>query len=335
VTTCGAAVAFGAMCERLWFPTFSGCEKVEPHGDHPRKCNHIVLTWIREMKNIPIVTFDTSAHNRLAPKDGPLAESVLAKIKSEMFIRFAGISIDELYATTDSARRATLLGACRRLQQGEGDCIYPQDQVLKLLIEAHVKDPGHFDWTAVEVVSGEYMHEISAGEWINDEDLITEHRNNLRARLKGFECIFKSLPLGLQHAFESNGEAPPTTYREFLGFLKSDKKLMGGICKGIYDRVAGTDVSKDVFLEFLDVCPPFRAFNYAIDMSHYDRLVRNEDGERFKSGCNDLLMAIYLPYCNRFVTADRMQEKCLREIASVSGLGTEVVFYDDFYDSIN
>jgi hypothetical protein len=286
------------------------------------------------MENIPIVTFDTSAHNRLAPKDGPLAELVLARIKSEMFFRFAGISIDELYATTDSARRATLLGSCRRLQQGESDCIYQQDQVLKLLIEAHVKEPAHFDWTAVEVVSGEYINEISAGKWINDEDLITEHRNDLRARLKGFECIFKSLPPGLQHAFEANGEAPPTTYREFLGFLqKSD--LMTGLCKGVYDRVAGTDVSKKMFFEFLDVCPPFRAFNYAIEISHFDRVVRNEDGERFKSGCNDLFMSIYLPYCNWFVTADRMQEKCLREIASVSGLGTEVVFYDDFCDSLD
>jgi hypothetical protein len=286
------------------------------------------------MENIPIVTFDTSAHNRLA--DDVLAEPIQRRIRSDMLFRFAGISIEELYATKDPVRRATLLNSCKRLQEGESDCVYPQDQVLKLLIEAHAKGPDHFDWTAAEVISSEYIHEISAGNWVNDEDLITEHRKEHFARLKGFECMFKRFRAEIQPAFDADGEARPKTYREFLDFLqKSDQKLLAGLCNGMYDRCAATRVSKEQFLQFLDVCPPFRAFNFAMHMSHYDRSVRHEHGESFSSGCKDLFMAIYLPYCNRFVTADRMQEKCLREIASVSGLGTEVVFYDDFYDSIN
>lgn len=253
-----------------------------------------------------------------------------------MLFRFAGISIEELYANRDPARRATLLNSCRKLQEGKSDCICPQDQVLTLLIEAHVKDPAHFDWTLAEVISPEYMHEISIGEVASDEELIAEHCEEHRKRLKRFECMFSPLRAELQSAFDADGETRPKTHREFLDFLeKSDQKLLTGLCKGTYERVAGTGVSKELFLQFLEVCPPFRAFNHAMHMANYDRSVRHKNDECFKSGANDLFMAICLPYCNIFVTNDRKQGKCLREIASVSGLETEVVFYDDFCDSLN
>jgi hypothetical protein len=41
---------------------------------------------------IPIVSFDTSAHNRLV-KDGSLAEPVLAGLKSGLSFRFVGMSL--------------------------------------------------------------------------------------------------------------------------------------------------------------------------------------------------------------------------------------------------
>jgi hypothetical protein len=55
-------------------------------------------------------------------------------------------------------------------------------------------------------------------------------------------------------------------------------------------------------------------------------------GEKFKAGGNDLFMSIYLPYCDKFVTAEKKgeQEKCLREVASLVNLETKIVSYDDF-----
>ena len=78
----------------------------------------------------------------------------------------------------------------------------------------------------------------------------------------------------------------------------------------------------------------FRAFNYALLMSWFDLAVGDESGEKFESGRNDMFMAVYLPYCHRFVTAEIKgeHEKCLREIVSVAGLGTEVISYDTFRD---
>jgi hypothetical protein len=42
-------------------------------------------------------------------------------------------------------------------------------------------------------------------------------------------------------------------------------------------------------------------------------------------------MSGYLPYFPQFITNDGPQQRCLQEVASVSGLGTHVRPYDDFY----
>lgn len=58
-----------------------------------------------------VVTFDTSAHNRLL-KDGPASEPMLAGLTSGVHFRFAGLSIDELFSTPDPTDRAALLASC-------------------------------------------------------------------------------------------------------------------------------------------------------------------------------------------------------------------------------
>ena len=72
-------------------------------------------------------------------------------------------------------------------------------------------------------------------------------------------------------------------------------------------------------------------------MSWYDLAVRDKHaGERFRAGRNDLFMSVYLPYCDKFVTAEKKgeQERCLREVASVAGLETDILSYDKFCDSL-
>jgi hypothetical protein len=261
------------------------------------------------------------------------AEPVFGKIKSEMFFRFSGLSIEELYATKDTTRRIALLASCRRLQEGKSDCLYPQNELLKLLIEAHARKPVTFDWRTVDVRSGELSEEIAAGELFNDEELIAEHRKAHFEVLKGYKRMFAQTRPMLQPAFEDNGTSRPFTFREFLAFMEnSGEKLMAGFAKSLYDRVAGTNVNKDIILKLLEICPPMRAFNYALHLSNFDLAVGNERGEKFESGRNDMFMAIYLPYCDQFVTAEKMgeHEKCLREIVSVAGLQTEVISYDNF-----
>jgi len=77
-----------------------------------------------------------------------------------------------------------------------------------------------------------------------------------------------------------------------------------------------------VLKTFLDLCPPMRAIVYAFELTHYDRSLRKEKALSYKAGRNDQMMAVYLPYCDQFLTDDKQQHRCLTEVASRAGIPT-------------
>ncbi len=287
--------------------------------------------------NLPIVTFDTSAHNRLI-EDGARSERLIAAIGGGAFFRFAGLSIEELISTPDPVKRAALFDYCARLQDGPTDCLYPQNELIRLLVVDHFKNPSAFDWAAVDVRAKEYEDAIRRRFFITDEQLAADQRRELKNRQKSYKQMFSNLRPELRKVFDAHGEAPPTTLREAVTRLQgTEKSLIWSMGKLLYDRGAETDASLATVKQFIEACPPFRALVYGMIMSWYDLGVRDPNvGEKFKAGGNDLFMSIYLPYCDKFVTAEKNaeQEKCLREIAFLAGLRTEILSYDAFCDSV-
>lgn len=287
--------------------------------------------------NLPFITFDTSAHNRLV-EDQARSEPLLAIIKSGMFFRFAGLSIEELISTPDPEKRVSLFDCCARLQSGASDCLYPQNELIRLLVVKHFENPSRFDWTAVDVRAWEYEDAIRRRYFITDERLAADQCRELRSRQKSYRQMFSNLRPELRKVFDAHREAPPTTLREAVSRLQSaDKSLIHSMGKLLYDRGAGTDASLATVKQFIEVCPPFRALIYAMIMSWYDLGVRDPHvGEKFRAGGNDLFMSIYLPYCDKFVTAEKNgeQEKCLREVVFLAGLTTDVLSYDSFCNSV-
>ena len=86
---------------------------------------------------------------------------------------------------------------------------------------------------------------------------------------------------------------------------------------------------------FMEKCPPFRAFAYALCLSWYDRGIRDPKiGPAFGAGRNDMMMSVYLPYCKCFITADEKHERCMREVASVSDINCNVMSYQQFISSL-
>ena len=284
--------------------------------------------------DIPIVSFDTSSHNRLVG-DGPLSEPVLAGLKSGLSFRFVGLSIDEMVATADPAKRAALFAYCSRIQDGLSECIYPHNELIKRMVVEHHKNPAAFDWKTVDVKAREYERAIRTRELVDDEALSAAQRADLKARRKEYEDMWAGLRPELEAVFKKHGEAPPPTFRDGVARMQSGGNLMWHMGKLLYDRAAETDASEATIKEFMKACPPFRALIYAMLLSWYDRAVRDEKGEKFEAGRNDLFMAVHLPYCDKFVTAEKYgeQERCLLEVAFVAGLETEILSYDDFCNS--
>jgi hypothetical protein len=286
--------------------------------------------------DLPVVCFDTSAHNRLVD-DGPRSEPIIAALQSGLFFRFAGLSIEEMIATPESAKRAALFTYCGRIQKGRTDCIQPQNELLKLLILAHSKNPSAFDWKSVNVGAPDYERGIGDRTLIGDEELSAEQRRDQLARAKEYDRIFSGPRVEIEKVFTVHGEVPPPTFSQAIARLQvSEGALMWGIGKRLYDRAAGTDVSESTIRDFIHRCPPFRALIYAMLVSWYDKGVRDRHtGEKLAAGRNDLFISVYLPYCDQFVTAEVRgeQERCLRAVASAANLETKVLSYDDFCDS--
>ena len=292
---------------------------------------------------IPIVSFDTSTHNRVTD-GGDVAEAVLAGLKSGLSFRFVGLSDEELLATTNPTRRGNLLTTCARLQDGLSECIYPHNELLTRMIVAHSQNPATFNWKTVDVKAREYERAIRSREFIptermSDDEraelqrLSDEQKTHLRERQDEYETMFVNIRPELEPIFARHGEERPLTLREVVTRLQeSGSSLIWDMGKLIYDRPAGTDASEATIRAFADTCPPFRALLYAMVMSWYNLAMRGETGERFEAGRNDLFMSMHLPYCDKFVSAEkhREQEKCLREIVALAGLETEILSYDDF-----
>jgi hypothetical protein len=53
-------------------------------------------------------------------------------------------------------------------------------------------------------------------------------------------------------------------------------------------------------------------------------------GFKKREGRNDQMMAVYLPYCDRFVTRDKKQLERLRDVSAEAKLNCEVSSYDAF-----
>jgi hypothetical protein len=277
---------------------------------------------------IPIVTFDTTAHNRLV--DDPRSESVLAEMRS-MWFRFAGLSIEELFAAP-SSRRNDLFASCRKIQSGPNECFLPSNILTDQLILAHFDDPATFNWKTVDVRWPDCDRQLRNPEFFADEPVSKEQRELQWERRQSDKQRFVELRPKLQPIFKEQGEAPPTTFREAISRLNNvGNSGMWYKAQFYYDLVTTMDATEVTVEEFAAACPPFLSLIYAVFLPWYNNAVRDPNtGERVIAGSNDLYMSVYLPYVDMFVTDDTDQEKALREVARLAKLETRLLSYDDF-----
>jgi hypothetical protein len=278
---------------------------------------------------IPIVTFDTNAHNRFA--DDPRSESVLDEMRS-MWFRFAGLSIEELFAAP-TARRNDLFASCRKMWSGPSDCFLPSNLLTERLILAHFKDPVSFNWKTVDVRCPDFGRELRILESYDYESVSTEQRDFQRARRQSDKQRFRLLRSKIQPIFEAHGEAPPTTFREAIDRLdNAGNSTMWFKAQFYYDLVTSLDSAEATVKEFAALCPPFLSLIYAVfAVPWYNNAVRDlNTGERVIADSNDLYMSVYLPYVDLFVTDDANARKALREVARLAKLETKILSYDDF-----
>jgi hypothetical protein len=292
-----------------------------------------------------ILTFDTSVHNRLV-KIGASANPIYAAIKSKYFFRLAGLSVEEMISTPQAADRRALLDGCRQLTGRSWDCLNPPYEVLRILIAAHAKDPANFKWLAVDVSSGGLAHEIRTGEITADDALANLQSTEQNASIKSYKAMWVKIRGKLDPLFAAQNIPRPKTFEE--AFKNYSPGMFPEMGKGFYDaglrfdaKLRGEKIEPDTDMatveHFIDNCLPFRALLCAYLMSWYNTSLKDGNkSEKLAAGRNDLFMAVYLPFCDVFVTDEKYgeQERCLRELTKYIGIDTEVLAFDAFKDDL-
>jgi hypothetical protein len=278
----------------------------------------------------PRLSFDTSAINHLT--DSPHRTALLAGIQAGYFTRLTFPSVSEPLGTTDAARRNKLLDTLNSLRSG-GECIDAHHAILTQLVENHVKT-GTSRWDSLQLRFPECEDAIATRTDLSD-GLAQEERETLMAAEVQFKGIFAEIRPIFEKVFESGTERPANA-DELLPHLNGDGGAFWKMAANLYERAAKERAIKKHPSEaeirvFAEECPPFLALMLGLVHTQFEWSINGTPvNERKRVGRLDMFSAIYLPYCDIYVSQDREQRRCLAEIAVTAKLPVEVLSFTEF-----
>lgn len=276
---------------------------------------------------LPVVVFDTSALSALI-KGGVVSDSHFKALICGFDTWLTAMSVDEIIATPVSATREKLLAGLQRLLTS-GRCVWPPHEILRMLASAHAEGSTGFEWQRVDIRAKPYeLAIIGRGFAQEHSDTQLLEQRNLEQDSADF---WRGLRDKLDPLLDADASKRPMRYSKAAEMARNGP-VLAALAKPLYRRGSGKSLDDAEVKEFLDICPPFRAICYGLVGSWFDRALAPQVFKKL-AGRNDQMMAVYLPYCSRFVTADGKQETRLREIAIEAKIHCEVLSYRDFLAS--
>ena len=283
-------------------------------------------------ENRKIVSFDTSAINRLA--DDPDSDALIAGLTAGYFVRFPFTAVSEIIATSSGDRRELLVRVCRRLLAA-GDCIEPHHEILKIMV-ARFEKSLPLDHANVNLRMVEAENELLRAANFGD-DLASEERNDNRLSDRQFRKVYHDAKEPFDEVAEKaakNGTRMPRSVSELVDALQKGGAFWT-LTRNLVERTATRRIDDAGLKLFYNKCDPFRALMIAIFAAQYDRCIRQaSDNRSLKAGRNDTFMATCLPYCDEFITDDRGQLACYQEVIALADLSTAIRSFDAFRDGL-
>jgi hypothetical protein len=169
------------------------------------------------------------------------------------------------------------------------------------------------------------------------EDLFEETRKLQFQLHKEFEHGWASLRPKLDEIIKRDPTQELNSFEEAAQASTKPGGVLWGFGIGLFNKALEGKVVPEMTDEqiqpFIDACPPFRAVCYSFVKAWYNFSLSPTQDSTPKAGRNDLMMSAYLPYCDKFLTADYAQCKDLQDIARAAGLQCSVFSLQEFSDS--
>jgi hypothetical protein len=275
---------------------------------------------------LPSIIFDTSAINALEDA-GADSAPLMRMLAWEFEVILSFTNAEELISTASPQRRESLICRFERLLR-PGRCIFPPAEIIRRMISTHLSAPAQFDWTKVEVKTppGVFEGLIARREGLDDAFCLEQRVEQLTIEKK-FKELLKSI--------RPTGDAIPPearpTFQEVVMISEADGQSVWNLWREIYRVVSGRELTEVEIKAFIKGCPPVNAASLGEVMGVYGWSLR---GQARAPGRNDLMMAAYLPYCDRFVTNDYSQREALRKVADEAELACEILSFEEFKQAI-
>jgi hypothetical protein len=200
--------------------------------------------------------------------------------------------------------------------------------LLKKLIVRFEEGSG-FNWETVDV-SVPNAKQVIAGDENFPDALAKEVRETARTYNSMFNRVYADAKPKFDKVLATSPDKRPASVSELVNAFRNGGQYWS-IARSLYERFAQHSADDSTVRRFEAECPPFQALMIALCAAHYDRNARQPNAPRsVRAGWADTLMAVCLPYCNQFVTDDRGQLSCYKEVVSLGGLNITVCSFKEF-----
>jgi hypothetical protein len=270
------------------------------------------------------LSFDTSGVNALA--DSPDGAALLAGIRCGYFTRITFPSVAEPLATTDPVRRSRLFDVLNGLRLN-GECLEAHNWILTELVRNHAKGAG-VRWDSLDLHFDECEIAIARREFSDNES--REERQFSAETEAQFTKTFADVRPRFETVFEGGTERPASA-DELLTHLNGAGGAFWIMAANLYERAAGVRPTEEQMRAFVPECPPFHALMLGLIHAQFEwSITDNPAKKRKRVGMTDLFCAMYLPYCDLYITDDDEQRRCLTEIAAAIKLPVEIRSFAEF-----
>jgi len=271
------------------------------------------------------LSFDTSGVNALA--NSPDCAVLLAGIRSGYFTRLTLPSVAEPLATSDPVRRNKLFDVLNALRLN-GECLKAHDWILTQLVQNHAKNTG-VKWDSQDIRFAECEIGIARREF-SENDSEAERKFAAETEEQFTTTFADTRPL-FEAAFQGGTERP-TSADELLTHLSGVGGGFWIMAANLYERAAGIRPTEEQIRAFVaNECPPFFALMLGLVHAEFEwSIIEKPTSKDKRVGKTDLFCAIYLPYCDLYITDDDEQRRCLTGIAATAKLSVEILSFADF-----
>lgn len=270
-----------------------------------------------------IICLDTSAVNHLY--DDPEREVVITGLLASSRVYVTALNVIEACGTRERSRRESLLRLEKRLARD----FHPLEIPLKLLGNLAIAHSQH------QVCALFTIGDDVDGIWhvLNDPSKADEE---IRVGTMGwqesleepFKQSHREARLRFQERFESGAAERPRSGADLIRSICREDQLLSDHVAPMYKKFTGIDISNAELRQFLNERPEWVLHFLGWVYSMHRRAVQEGGyGQRRNAGTVNLWCAVYLPYCDCFVTDDVGQRRALRVLNVFNPRRTKINSY--------